>query len=309
MVLKLVYKTNLHDWNKPQGLILGVTINKDINPYYGLTIETTIGFNNRKNYNLEIINADKPIDQITVSLINRWNITNTIYGYNGTPHKFEVEMLVGLGGLHDFGDSFVYLWGPGTKFEDHTSHITNQRSAVIAKTGFNLNYNINKHWSISAQPSIVWDLSKRWKVIPDWYLFGYGRKRDARFNNKFNSQKAVFQMMVSATYHINFKKHNNKELCNYSQEEVNTIFETSQFIIKLCEQLQKQEEKHGAHDKIIIVLDSVGNLTSEKERDDTLTGNQKADFTKAKDLKALFRVCATLLAKLLLVKMFVLLDL
>lgn len=132
-------------------------------------------------------------------------------------------MLVGLGGLHDFGDSFVYLWGPGTKFEDHTSHITNQRSAVIAKTGFNLNYNINKHWSISAQPSIVWDLSKRWKVIPDWYLFGYGRKRDARFNNKFNSQKAVFQMMVSATYHINFKKHNNKELCNYSQEEVNTL--------------------------------------------------------------------------------------
>lgn len=216
-------QTNLHDWNKPQGLILGVTLNKDINPYYGLSVETTIGFNNRKNYNLEIINADKPIDQITVSLINRWNITNTIYGYNGTPHKFEVEMLVGLGGLHDFGDSFVYLWGPGTKFEDHTSHITNQRSAVIAKTGFNLNYNINKHWSISAQPSIVWDLSKRWKVIPDWYLFGYGRKRDARFNNKFNSQKAVFQMMVSATYHINFKKHNNKELCNYSQEEVNTL--------------------------------------------------------------------------------------
>jgi len=140
-------QTNLHDWNKPQGLILGVTINKDINPYYGLSVETTIGFNNRKNYNLEIINADKPIDQITVSLINRWNITNTIYGYNGTPHKFEVEMLVGLGGLHDFGDSFVYLWGPGTKFEDHTSHITNQRSAVIAKTGFNLNYNINKNKS------------------------------------------------------------------------------------------------------------------------------------------------------------------
>lgn len=216
-------QTNLHDWNKPQGLILGVTLNKDINPYYGLSVETTIGFNNRKNYNLEIINADKPIDQITVSLINRWNITNTIYGYNGTPHKFEVEMLVGLGGLHDFGDSFVYLWGPGTKFEDHTSHITNQRSAVIAKTGFNLNYNINKHWSISAQPSIVWDLSKRWEVIPDWYLFGYGRIRDERFNNKFNSQKAVFQMMVSATYHINFKKHNNKELCNYSQEEVNTL--------------------------------------------------------------------------------------
>jgi len=127
-------QTNLHDWNKPQGLILGVTINKDINPYYGLSVETTIGFNNRKNYNLEIINADKPIDQITVSLINRWNITNTIYGYNGTPHKFEVEMLVGLGGLHDFGDSFVYLWGPGTKFEDFFKPVYEYLNVGIAKS-------------------------------------------------------------------------------------------------------------------------------------------------------------------------------
>lgn len=81
-------------------------------------------------------------------------------------------------------------------------------------------------------------------------------------------------------------------------KKVNTIFETTQFIIKLCEQLQSQQDKYGKHDKIIIVLDSLGNLTSEKERDDTLTGNQKADFTKAKDTKAMFRVCATPIAKL-----------
>lgn len=81
-------------------------------------------------------------------------------------------------------------------------------------------------------------------------------------------------------------------------KQVQTIFETSQFIANICKALEAQQEKTGTHDKIIFILDSLGNLTSEKERDDTLSGNQKADFTKAKDVKAMFRVNATPLAKL-----------
>lgn len=81
-------------------------------------------------------------------------------------------------------------------------------------------------------------------------------------------------------------------------KKVNTIMETSQFIANLCNKLQEQQDKYGQHDKVIIVLDSLGNLTSEKEREDTLSGSQKADFTKAKDTKAMFRVCATPIAKL-----------
>ena len=80
--------------------------------------------------------------------------------------------------------------------------------------------------------------------------------------------------------------------------KVNTILETSQFIAGLCEKLQEQQDKTGQHDKVIIVLDSLGNLTSDKEREDTLSGAVKADFTKAKDTKAMFRVCATPIAKL-----------
>ena len=41
-------------------------------------------------------------------------------------------------------------------------------------------------------------------------------------------------------------------ILDVSKKGTCTIFETSQFIIKLCEQLQKQEEKHGAHDKILV---------------------------------------------------------
>ena len=80
--------------------------------------------------------------------------------------------------------------------------------------------------------------------------------------------------------------------------KVNTILETSQFIAGLCDKLKEKKEKTGQHDKVIIVLDSLGNLTSDKEREDTMAGAVKADFTKAKDTKAMFRVCATPIAKL-----------
>ncbi|WQJ54370.1 MAG: UvsX-like recombinase [Vetruanivirus porcinprimi] len=81
-------------------------------------------------------------------------------------------------------------------------------------------------------------------------------------------------------------------------KKVNTILETSQFIASVCDKLQEQQDKYGKHDKVMFILDSLGNLTSEKEREDTLSGSQKADFTKAKDTKAMFRVCATPIAKL-----------
>ena len=47
-----------------------------------------------------------------------------------------------------------------------------------------------------------------------------------------------------------------------------------------------------------MVLDSLGNLTSDKERDDIMAGNNKRDMTKAQEIKALFRVNATPLARL-----------
>ena len=81
-------------------------------------------------------------------------------------------------------------------------------------------------------------------------------------------------------------------------KQVSTIAETSQFIANLCAQLQEQEDKYGEHQKVIMVLDSLGNLTSDKERDDIMAGNNKRDMTKAQEIKALFRVNATPLARL-----------
>jgi RecA/RadA recombinase len=43
-------------------------------------------------------------------------------------------------------------------------------------------------------------------------------------------------------------------------------------------------------DKLIIVIDSIGNLASKKEVEDTLEGKSVADMTRAKQIKSLFRM-------------------
>ena len=81
-------------------------------------------------------------------------------------------------------------------------------------------------------------------------------------------------------------------------KQVNTIKEVTSFIVKMCDQLQDQIDKGKESPKIILVLDSLGELTSDKERSDALTGNTAVDFTKAKDTKALFRVCIQPISRL-----------
>lgn len=85
---------------------------------------------------------------------------------------------------------------------------------------------------------------------------------------------------------------------NFIIKQVNTIKETTTFIANMCKDLQEQVDAGAEIPKIILVIDSLGQLTSDKERNDALTGNQAADFTKAKDLRAMFRVNSIPISKL-----------
>ena len=80
-------------------------------------------------------------------------------------------------------------------------------------------------------------------------------------------------------------------------QPVNTI-EQVNFI---CSQIINQFETNAANDitspKVIIVLDSLGNLSSEKESTDTFEGNQKRDMTKQQEIRKLFRVNGMKFAK------------
>lgn len=79
-------------------------------------------------------------------------------------------------------------------------------------------------------------------------------------------------------------------------KQVTTISEVSTFIANYCQKLLSLPiEKRP---KTIMVLDSLGNLTSTKELTDTIDGSGKRDMTKQQEIKALFRTNATALAKL-----------
>ena len=54
--------------------------------------------------------------------------------------------------------------------------------------------------------------------------------------------------------------------------------------------LVSQLENISTDDKVIVVIDSIGNLASKKEKEDALNEKAVADMTRAKQLKSLFRM-------------------
>jgi len=69
-------------------------------------------------------------------------------------------------------------------------------------------------------------------------------------------------------------------------------------IEELRHDLSVQLEKNIKRgDKVFIAVDSVGNLASKKEVDDAIEGSNKADMTRAKVLKSMFRIVTPYLTK------------
>ena len=80
-------------------------------------------------------------------------------------------------------------------------------------------------------------------------------------------------------------------------QPVSTSLEVRHFVSNLCDQLKKAREKKTELPKIMLVLDSLGNLATTKERADAASGSEKKDMTKQQDLRSLFRVITTDLAE------------
>lgn len=82
---------------------------------------------------------------------------------------------------------------------------------------------------------------------------------------------------------------------NFIIKQVTTITEVSSFMANILKEANSVPVEERP--KIVFVLDSLGNLTSAKELNDTIEANQKRDMTKQQEVKALFRTNATALAK------------
>lgn len=113
--------------------------------------------------------------------------------------------------------------------------------------------------------------------------------------------KSLFALLIAASY---LKAHPEGVLLFYDSEfgtpkpyfsmldiDMSRVIHTplldaEELIVDIMKQLTNLERK----DEIIIILDSMGNLASKKEVEDALKGETKADYTRAKAFKGLYRM-------------------
>ena len=73
-------------------------------------------------------------------------------------------------------------------------------------------------------------------------------------------------------------------------QPVNTPLEFKSFVANLLKKLKEAKADGKKIPKIMLVLDSLGNLATTKERDDAVEASEKKDMTKPSELRSLFRV-------------------
>lgn len=79
----------------------------------------------------------------------------------------------------------------------------------------------------------------------------------------------------------------------FRYEPCNTVQEFRSSVTAVTDLLIEQKNKGVELPKVLIALDSAGNLATQKEIDDAKSGSSKADMTRAKLLKSTFRILMT----------------
>ncbi len=70
----------------------------------------------------------------------------------------------------------------------------------------------------------------------------------------------------------------------------NKVEDMKMFLTQMLDQLKEAKKEGYEIDKMLFVIDSAGQLASNKEVDDAIAGKHKADMTRAKAIKSLFRI-------------------
>ncbi len=115
------------------------------------------------------------------------------------------------------------------------------------------------------------------------------------YNIARNAQKDGFYVLFIDTEHSVSKE----SLKNFGVDTAvdklklvssNNIEDLKTFLTKLLDGLKTEKDGGAEIPRILILLDSIGQLASEKEKADALDGKNKQDMTRAKAIKQMFRI-------------------
>lgn len=206
---------------------VGLDLNKQLSPIYGVTLES--------NWTINTVSpkaaykSSTAFDAFDVMLLHRLNLNNLFAGYDGKPDLFEVEAVGGFGWLH-----VINL------YEDYSDG-----NFLAAKTGVNFNFNLGKKkdWTIGIKPAILWDMDMR----------GTGRHNT---NSTFHANYANWEITAGVTYR--FKNSNGEHYMTkvraYDAQEISALNTTinnlrqetankDNALRNLQDALRKQEQK------------------------------------------------------------------
>jgi len=96
---------------------------------------------------------------------------------------------------------------------------------------------------------------------------------------------------------IDFVKRLGIDTSKFRIENISTIEEFATLTAKLNETIEDIRKAGKTPPKVMVVLDSLGSLSSIKEKADTTSGNDKRDMTKQQAIRRTFRVIANDFAK------------
>lgn len=172
-------QTNLHDWNSPNGVIIGISVGKDVSPCFGVDLDLNFGFCNQKNwekYCPYIPSQDNSLDDITAYAVGRVNLMN-LFSSNKTRRVFEVEALAGAGYGRGFDVESPYGIVTGT-------HERTYYNDILVKFGANFNINIGE----TGNSVIFFSPTAEYGITPNRH--GYG----------LDSRNAVAQIKAGYKY-------------------------------------------------------------------------------------------------------------
>ena len=81
-------------------------------------------------------------------------------------------------------------------------------------------------------------------------------------------------------------------------EPIGTVEEFRTIVTSTCQTLIDAKRNGYEIPKILFILDSAGNLASKKEVDDAISGSDKADMTRSKKMKSIFRIIINKMAEI-----------
>ena len=116
------------------------------------------------------------------------------------------------------------------------------------------------------------------------------RAIDMGYNIVFYDSEAAVDKSLMTKFGINLKK------VNY--QPINTVQDFRHSITTITTKMQEVKRSGGKVPKLMIILDSAGNLATQKEINDAISGSEKSDMTRSKILKSIFRIIMTPLADL-----------